>query len=57
MTEKREIEAVQRRAIRAWHTTEAKHREALQIVVKTTREMVELERIICGGEYKSAPAA
>ena len=53
-TASKEFEAVTRRAIKAWHTTERKHREALQTVVRTRREMAELERIIRGGEHRPA---
>jgi hypothetical protein len=47
-TKTREIESVQRHAIKAWHATEIRHREALLTVVRTRREMAELERIISG---------
>jgi hypothetical protein len=57
MTTDKELEAVTRRAIKAWHVTEKKHRQALEIAVKTQRQMTELERIIRGAPQQHGVAA
>jgi hypothetical protein len=50
-----ELEAVQCKAITAWHTVELKRREALKMVLRLTGEMAELERFIRGQNTNQQP--